>query len=366
MKRALALGAAALIGCGAHHASMHAASPASASASASAAAAARARAAGAADLEGDAEAEADDANVDPPAAHGQAPIAGFRSAGVNRPEGKKVTFDVDALPLADWTEPPAGKGFSLVPVPDGYRLYMRSHIFAEAIVFGAQWNQGAAPVAFSGFTGGPFWQGAPPGCGGHEHGEVPARWSGFSPSNWTDDGIDVEIGEGMLERATCATKAHDIVSARAAAIVRGYVYGLRVRWVGRIDDSGDVLYVFLPRGSQVAAAGDPEAPLEASDSGAFTRLAFSLGPGSAASASVRVSPEAMRLWSTLRSTGSPIRAFQEKPEAEHNLLLDFDVAALDAGRTAASLTYAVPPGADPKAYAGFLSAVKHVGVSDAR
>jgi hypothetical protein len=267
---------------------------------------------------------------------------------------KRLGIDVDGLPGATWGPPPAGKGFSIVAVPDGYRLWMRQRIFAEAIVFGGPWFEGSAPVVFSGFTGGPFWQGEAPSCSSRMHGAVPARWSGFAPANWTDDGIDVELGEGELALTTCAAKAIQFARGRAAAIVPGFLYGLRVSR----PTGGDDLYVFMPRASQLAAAGDPEAPLDAADSGPFTRLTFSLSTGSAASASLRLSPASLRLWSTLRTTHGPVPTFEEKTNAEQNLLLDLDVSAVDDKRALASISMSVPPGVDPKPFAPLLAAAK--------
>jgi hypothetical protein len=113
----------------------------------------------------------------------------------------------------------------------------------------------------------------------------------------------------------------------------------------------------MPRGAQVAAAGDPETSLEAIDSGSFTRLTFSLAPGSAASASVRVSPASLRLWKAMRSTGSSVPSFQETTTAEQNLLLDFDVSVAD-DRSLASLSFAVPHRADVKPFAPLLEALQ--------
>ena len=300
------------------------------------------------------------ADADYPTARGDDPIGGFRTEGPARPEGKRLAVDVDGLPSMTWRDPPSRRGFSIVATGDAWLLRMRAPLLAEAIVYGRPSYEGSSAVIYSGFTGGTFWQGDASSCGSGVRGEVPARWSGFSPKNWTDEGIDVEVGEGELTLATCRGRTLQFASGRAAALVNGFVYGLRVTRPSGTTGPSETLYLFLPRASQVAASSDPGSLTETADAGSFTRLSFVVTRGKAAAASVRLSAAALRMWSALRARGSPVPGFEDTAEAESNLLLDVDVSAVDDTRMLASLSFSVPAGVDAKPYAKLLAAVKTV------
>jgi hypothetical protein len=276
----------------------------------------------------------------------------FLAPGMARPPGRAIAFDVVSLPAATWGEPETDAGFVLTPQPSGYRLSVRGPVFAEVIV--------AAPARgvglwFSGFTGGSFSTAESPlRCGGGFTGELVASWGGVSPGRWTDDGVDVEMGEGRFHRATCAADADEVLRGRARAIVAGYVYGLRVQHRFGADLHEDLLVV-LPRGDLVAASGDPELPLNAANTGAFTRLTFPIAEGDARSACLRLSEASLALWGKLRAGRSEPR-YAGSAAPSTGLLVCVEVAwqgAAPLGRA----SFALPPGAWAKPYAPLLAAV---------
>lgn len=298
-------------------------------------------------------ARAEDPPPDPPRAHGETGLDGFRADGDARPValGTPIRFDPDALPVATWGEPRSTAGFALHARGNGYRLWLRSRLFAEVVV---ENTRGAAE--FSAFTGGSFFEGTPPECGRGHAGSFPARWAGLAPRHWTDDGVDVEMGDGDFDLASCDARPRVSVQARAAAIVPGFVYGLRVR---RGDDDDETLFVFLPRGVLVSAAGDPSAPIALANTGPFTRLSMQLERGGARSAAVRVSPASLRLWSHLRTTIAPIWSFEDTTAPHDALLVNVD-AAWQGDRKLGSISLALPRHHDKRAYAALVAAAHAV------
>jgi hypothetical protein len=290
---------------------------------------------------------------DPPAAEGAKPLTGFLATGARRPVVQTLRFDVERLPVATWGEPTSGAGFSLAKIPDGWRLWVRSHIFAEVVVvttpsFGSK-------VLFTAFTGGSFADGDVPACGSKAKGKQLALWSGFSPDGWTRDGVDVEMGTGDLDLATCSATARRSLHGRAAAIVPGYVYALRTL---SEDDSGPgKLVVFLPRGAFVSTAGDPTTPIDTSNTGSFTRLTFPLDHGKGGSAVVRLSPASLALWSSLHRTGAPVWGFDDKSAPHDDLLVEVDVTR-QADVALGTVSLAVPPGKSRAPYQGLLAAAR--------
>jgi hypothetical protein len=297
-------------------------------------------------------ARADDGVSEPPRAHGESGLDGFRANGDTRPLaiGRPVRFDPDALPVATWGDPRATAGFSLRTRGNGYRLWLRSRLVAEVVV---ENTRGGAE--FSAFTGGSFFEGTPPECGPGRAGTFPAHWTGLAPSHWSDDGVDVEMGDGDFDLATCDARPRVAVQARAAAIVPGFVYGLRVR---RTEDD-ETLFVFLPRGVLVSAAGDPAAPIALANTGPFTRLSMPLDRGGARSAAVRVSPAAMRLWSRLRRTLAPAWGFDDTTAPHDALLVNVDAAWQD-DRKLGSVSLALPRTHDKGPYAALVAAAAAV------
>jgi hypothetical protein len=296
--------------------------------------------------------------ADPPSAPGASPLEGFLATGDARPATQTLRFDVDALPVATWGEGWHGAGFTLHKLKDGWSLWVRTTIFAEVIVTasGPSSENGTTPVGFTAFTGGPFGDGAVPACGPGSSGQRLAVWDGFAPAGWTNDGIDVEMEEGDYDLATCSGTPVRSLRGRAAAVVPGFVYALRAREEGDDGNGHESLVVFLPRGALVSTGADPRTPLEASNTGAFTRLTFPLARGTAGSASLRLSPVSLALWARLRQTRSSVAFSDPSPVAE-NLLLGFDVAWQGDARSG-SLSLALPRAKDRKAYAGLLAAVK--------
>lgn len=298
-------------------------------------------------------ARAEDPPSEPPRVQGETGLDGFRADGDARPLAlaAPIRFDPDALPVATWGEPRATAGFSLHPRGNGYRLWLRSRLFAEVVVENTRGS-----TEFSAFTGGSFFEGTPPECGPGHTGSFPARWTGLAPRNWTDSGVDVEMGAGDFDLARCDARARASVQARAAAIVPGFVYGLRVR---HGDDDDETLFVFLPRGVLVSAAGDPSAPIALSNTGPFTRLTMPLERGGARTASVRVSPASLRVWSHLRTTIAPVWSFEETTAAHDALLVNVDAAWQD-DRKLGSISLALSRRHDKRPYAALVAAAQAV------
>src|SRR5579859_44459 len=234
---------------------------------------------------------------------------------------------------------------------------MRTSNFAEVVVAsGASVPSGATvPIEFTGFTGGPFSRGNLPACG-HARGARLAVWDGFAPRGWTDDGVDVEMDEGDFELATCSATPRRSLLGRAAAIVPGFVYALRLQDDGE-EPGGDTVVVFLPRATLAGVAADPTAPLQASNVGAFTRLTFRLGHDGAGAASLRLSPAAMSLWARMRRTQAPLLAWDDEVQPHDALLLGIDVAR-QGDAELGTLAVALPPHVSDKPYARLIAAAQ--------
>jgi hypothetical protein len=295
---------------------------------------------------------------DPPGAAGVTPLEGDLAGGEPRPSAvKAVRFDVDMLPVATWGRASPRSGYSITGTASRYRVVIRGPWFAEIVI--------RQPVSsFDIFTGGTFGAGDPPRCGPRPLGapKYPTYWSGISARGWTDAALNVELGRGEFDVGTCVGVPVASLSARAAAIVPGFVYGLRVLIPPTpIDPGQEQLIVFLPRGALVSAGGDPHAPLQTANTGSFTRLTLPTDPGTSGSASVRLSPAALGLWTALRKTGRPVWAFQDAFKTDNDLLLGVDVVSEGergkAGARTGSVFVSLPKNAYPLAYERLLSAV---------
>ena len=293
--------------------------------------------------------------TEPPAEPGASAREGSLAVGEVRPATQTLRFDVDALPVATWGNAWPAAGFTLHRLADGWALRVRTTIFAEVIVTasGSSGEKGTSPVGFSAFTGGSFGEGAVPACGPGSSGRRLAVWNGFAPAGWTDDGIDVEMEEGDYDLATCSGSPVRSLRGRASAVVPGYVYAVRAREEDDDDNVSESLVVFLPRGVLVSAGADPNVPLEASNTGAFTRLTFPLVQGTAGSASLRLSPAALALWARLRQMRPA--GFTDSSTVAEDLLLAVDVAWQGTTRVG-SVSLAVPKAKNRRAYAGLLAA----------
>jgi hypothetical protein len=265
---------------------------------------------------------------DPPGVAGAKPLEGHLASGKARPRDiHALRFDVDALPVATWGRPKTATDFWFAQWPGGYRVTIRGPLFAEIVV--------RRPTSwFSVFTGGKdFSTGEAPACGGANPPTLPAYWTGISSKNWTDGGIDVEMGRGDFHGATCVGVSRASLSGRAAAIVPGYVYGLRVRVPSTaIEPADERLVIFLPRSQLVAAGEDPLYPVGTTNTGPFTRLSLRMDPGSVSSASVRLSPASLDLWTTLRRTRRPVWSFTDTLSIDEDLLLGLDVVSQGKAR----------------------------------
>ncbi|MGH7295681.1 MAG: hypothetical protein ACRELB_12135, partial [Polyangiaceae bacterium] len=242
-------------------------------------------------------------------------------------------------------------------------LFVRTTLYAEVIVAQSASfeDRGTSRVGFSAFTAGSFGAGEVPDCGPGNAGRRLAVWDGMAPAGWTDDGVDVEMDEGDYDLATCEGAPKRTLRGRARAILPGYVYALRIRdeaegaEEAREDASGEgSLLVLLPRAAMVSASADPSMPIATVNSGTFTRLTLPLSRGAAGTASVRLSPASLRLWSRLRKGGPPPPA-EDPARVRDDVLLGVDVASEGQERFG-SVTIAVPVGADRRLYGGLLSA----------
>jgi hypothetical protein len=293
---------------------------------------------------------------EPPAQAGVGAIGGWLAAGVERPAVQTIRFDVDALPVAEWGPAARKSRFVLQPRPGGYSLRIWPRIFAEVVVSYSGPSAGGGKPSFTSFTGQGFGVGAAPGCGAGHKGTRMAAWSGFAPEEWTEDGMNVEMGAGDYDLATCRARPMRSLFGRARAIVRGFVYALRAR---ETDDDGhpqESLVVFLPRGAMVSAAADPASTVQAANTGPFTRLTFPLREASAGTTSVRLSPVSMALWSRLQKQ-LPVYGDAETQSYHDDLLVGIDVAC-QKDRRLGSIAVALPEGPLAKPYAKLVAALR--------
>jgi hypothetical protein len=281
---------------------------------------------------------------------------------VERPDVTTLRFDVDALPVAEWGPPARGSGFSLQASQDGWTVRLRPRLFAELAVSMPPSRQRSAGnfTSFNGFTtftgASGFGVGEVPRCGAGHVGAGIAAWSGFSPRDWTEDGMNVELDSGDYDLQTCHARPRRSLVGRARAIVRGFVYALRAREQGDDGRPLESLVVFLPRGAMVSTAADPATTVQAANTGPFTRLTFPLRDASAGTANLRLSPLSMRLWRYLQQG---LRAFAVVDAArfQDDLLVGIDVAS-QGDRRIGSIAVALPEGQDAKPYAKLLEAMR--------
>ena len=264
--------------------------------------------------------------------------------GPTRGPVESLGFDIDALPVATWGRPDKGTGFYIAwdQNQNRYQLSLQGSVFAEVVI----------GDSFAAFTGGPFWAGTPPKCRKTTEATTIARWTGFS--SFEADTMDVQMGDGEIHLSTCEATPSASLSAKAKALVPGYVYAVRTH---RSDEANDTLVVLMPRGRLVSAAGDPGVPLNASDSGAFTRLSFPLDPRAAGQASVRLSVASLKLWEGLRKQHE-VSKFEDATRSDRDLTVDVNVICQGDTRVG-SVAFAVP--AEPesaKPYAPFIAAAR--------
>jgi hypothetical protein len=267
-----------------------------------------------------------------PGVAGTRPLAGDRLEGQSRPSDvTSVHFDVRALPLARFDAPKEHTGFWIRGSAGRYRVFIRGPLFAEIVVRQPDFS------SFSVFTGGDFGVGDSPKCGPRLAETSPAYWTGFSAVDWADSGVDVEMGIGTFYARNCAGVPSKTLSARAEE---------------------ERLVVFLPRGRLVATGGDPASPLASSNTGPFTRLTLRIEPGGASSASVRLSPASIDLWTTLRKTMLPVWSFKEDFVVDHDLLVGVDVVS--QGETTLGSVFLSLPQAQsvPTVYGDLISAAR--------
>jgi hypothetical protein len=306
-----------------------------------------------------ASAASDGALAEPPAAPGASSVARLREGVDVRAPAVTLHFDPKALPTAAWGDPSPGAGFTLRPTTDGWHLWMRTALFAEVVVAAEASvpNGASVPVQFVAFTGGPFGRGSAPPCGGLVKGTRIATWGGIAAHGWNDAGVDVEMDEGDLDLATCSATARRTLAGRAAAIVPGFVYALRVQDDGE-ELGTESIVAFLPRAALAGVAADPTAPVLASNTGSFTRLTFRLGREGAGASSLRLTPASMDLWARMRANHAPKGAvWEDGTQAHLGLLVGLDVVR-QADVELGTLSVALPPGVDGRPFAKLTNAVQ--------
>jgi hypothetical protein len=252
--------------------------------------------------------------------------------------------------VASWKSLPSREAFRLTPRSNGYHFVLERPLLAEIMINGASSREKLPRMgrtAWAAFTGGSFFHGEAPPCGPGHVGVVAARWAGFAPKGWTDDGVDVELADGDFHRETCNATTRLVAKARARAIVPGFAYAtrLKVDFAGELAD--ERLVVFLPYGQMISTSGDPDFLLDEGDAGPFTRLTLPIGPGRTASAAVRVSPKAVTTWRQLRA-GRIARDEADESRPSEDLLVTLDVVWGD--RKTMTVSIALPTGKDPTAY----------------
>jgi hypothetical protein len=287
---------------------------------------------------------------DPSRSSGEDALVGYLAQGDTRPfaAARTIHFDVDTLPVGKWADPSRPHGFRISPLGnDAFRLWIDSTLYAEIVVSSTRRS-----LEFAAFTGGMFSQGVPPECGKGHIGRFPTRWAGIDPRSWKDADVGVEMGIGDFDVATCSASARLTIETRARAILPGFLYALRVR-----QEDSEALVVFLPRAAWVSASGDPNFPLEQSNSGPFTRLTLPIVVGEGQTAAARVSAASLRLWSRLRQTIAPVWSFEDPAAPREDLLVGLDVIS-QAGSAMGTLTLSLPAKKDARPYAKVLSAAR--------
>ncbi|HEY1694291.1 MAG TPA: hypothetical protein VGG39_19110 [Polyangiaceae bacterium] len=298
---------------------------------------------------------------DPPYANPPPGLLGSLASGPTRLPVRTLRFDVDALPVATWGPAWGAAGFTLRRTGNGWTVFVRTTLYAEVVLSesAAYEDQGTSRLGFSAFTGAAdFGRGLPPPCGRGHTGKRLAIWGGIAPAGWTDAGVDVEMNEGDYDLATCDAAPRRSLRGRAAALVKGYVYAVRVIEAGEDGDPvSEAVVVYLPRGAMVSATADPDLPIETTNTGTFSRLTFPLTRDAAGSASLRIAPASLRLWSRLRA-GTPLAtAFEDTSAAHDDMLVGVDVA-WEGKQRFGSIAVGVPAVPDRRMYAGFLAAVR--------
>jgi hypothetical protein len=300
---------------------------------------------------------------EPPFADPPSPLEGFLRPGASRPPSRSIRFDVDALPVATWGAPLPDAGFVLHAIPDGWSVFVRTTLYAEVVVAAsASYEEhGTSRVGFSAYTASSFAAGDVPPCGKGHTGRRLAVWGGMAPAGWTDEGVDVEMDQGDYDLSTCQALPKRSLRGRARAVVRGFVYALRLREEPEDDRPGpESLLVLLPRAAMVSASADPDRPIQTTNTGTFTRLTFPLTVGEAGTASVRVSAPALQLWGALRA-GRRMPMI-EGTKLDEDLVVGVDVTS-DVDRRSGSISFALPRSADRRPFQRLLAAA-HVTLPD--
>jgi hypothetical protein len=214
------------------------------------------------------------------------------------------------------------------------------------------WNEMLGSGTFAVFTGVGFLTGAPPECGPGHEGLLAARWAGFAPQGWTDDGVDTELADADFHVATCRASVRLVARARARALLPALAYALRLKTDLGGKGRDERLIVFLPPSKMISTSGDGGLTLNESDSGRFTRLSLPLNPGHTSAAAFRVSPTAMRMWRATRA-GHPAEAVTDESEPMDDLLIGLDVVWQGRRRTA-MVSISLPEGSDRSGYGRFV------------
>lgn len=265
---------------------------------------------------------------------------GDRLPGVRRPPISLTDIDYEALPVLRKTEEETAP-----------RLTLKS----DALTLHGDLLAAVEIGSFEAATDSPFATSNAPRCGAGYEGAIIARWSGFEAKTWRDERLRVVSAEGLFDKATCEASARRAGRADAKAVVPGWVYAYREL---AADDlmPGESVVVILPPADGVSLTMSPDATPEALRTGAYTRVRLPLSRGSGSGFVARITPSSIDAWQRLRTTRRPLEA-PVPPSAEIPLLVGVDVT-WEGDQKSASLTVAVPEGADGKRYAAILQAAK--------
>ncbi len=245
-----------------------------------------------------------------------------------------LRVDAARLPLVRWGPPEASSRVRVTASgPARYGFLVDRVSFAEFTI----------DDDFGAFTGEDFFHGSFPACGTRAR-RGRAAWRGFSQRNWTDSGVDVEMSRGSFDFLSCAAAADTTIRGRAAALVPGFIYALRLE-----DMASQYLWVLLPRASLASASEDAAA------SGSFSMATLLLEPHQSAAAALRISPAALATWRRMR------RARDVKGQSDQvsdGLLVSIDVDPSPNDDLAISIAFALPRGGHERDFAAILDAVR--------
>jgi hypothetical protein len=252
--------------------------------------------------------------------------------GASRPRViTRIRRNAARIPLASWSDPDERSWIRLIGASPRF------------IINDVSFGKLAIGDIFGGFTGENFRRGEWPACP-DKRARQWSQWVGFNRDKWTDAGVDVMMSRGDFDFETCKAQPEATLRARAAALVNGWVYALRV-------DDGETRSLFILAPSAVLAS----ATEDAAESGPFSVVTLPLGPGHDAAAVLRVAAGALPDWRNMRASGRESRA--REPTTPSPLLLTIEVAAKAGADPDVTIVASLAGGANRRDYAALLDAM---------